>query len=516
MSLHNLAEPNWISVHCDQQLLTQLVCIKDVIGTNSTFNQKCNIVKNKYFCALNGILVYDMCYGFHLVSNISNLESVNKYSDVDIMIFRNIFEAIALESMYLSAFVKKGISMLNTVTFIRHLDVITFEKIMATKGYLIYDSERCFTHLGSHTFKCSKGSNILFKYVCDGILDCPDDTSNEDLCMCNASLHPKTCKVVISKKNSIVCSSVYCMMKNGYCVKYANPEKIYKILNIIHDLPKYKAKVTSKLAALDKYGNNSVHEGISKKNWSFPVHFTKYFKCLNPNELACGHNHYECFNVTSLCIYQLNFNNDLIPCKNGRHLEHCNAFFCDSMLKCTTVYCIPFSYVCNGRWDCPRGDDESICNKSKACKNMFHFRDTKQICLHLGNTCDGHNDCPLDDDEMICEFKLVQCPTYCVCLLYGIDCTASSELAFKIDYPFSYLSVHLSKFTLISMNTLISLTKNAVVIELPENKILSVCNTFIKISEWKCTILDLSFNLLKSLESKCFSTTKFLKIIKNQ
>ena len=125
MSLHNLAEPNWISVHCDQQLLTQ---------------------------------------------------------------------------------------------------------------YLIHDSERYFTHLGSHTFKCSKGSNILFKYVCDGILDCPDDTSDKDLCMCNASLHP--CKVVISKKNSIVCFSVYCMMKNGHCIKYANPEKIYKILNIIHDLPK--------------------------------------------------------------------------------------------------------------------------------------------------------------------------------------------------------------------------------------------------------------------------------------
>ena len=184
------------------------------------------------------------------------------------------------------------------------------------------------------------------------------------------------------------------------------------------------------------------------------------------------------------------------------------------MLKCTTVYCIPFSYVCNGRWDCPQGDDESICNKSEACKNMFHCRDTKQICLHLGNTCDGHNDCPLGDDEMICEFKLVQCPTYCVCLLYGIDYRALSELAFKIDYPFSYLSVHLSKFTLISMNTLISLIKHAIVIKLPENKILSVCNTFIKISEWKCTILDLSFNLLKSLESKCFSTTKFLKSLK--
>ena len=130
----NLAEPDWISIHCNQQLLTQLVCIKDVILENSTFNPKDTFLQNKYTCASNAILVYDMCYVFHWVSNINSPEYLNKYSAVDIMKFKHIFEAIALESKYLSAFVKKKNSMFSTVTFVRPFGYSTFQKNMAIKG----------------------------------------------------------------------------------------------------------------------------------------------------------------------------------------------------------------------------------------------------------------------------------------------------------------------------------------------------------------------------------------------
>ena len=215
-----------------------------------------------------------------------------------------------------------------------------------------------------------------------------------------------------------------------------------------------------------------------------------------------------------MCIYHLNMNYYLIPCDNGRHLEHCKTFTCDSMLKCTNVYCIPWSYVCNGRWDCPLGDDETKCNKSTTCKNMFHCRNTKHMCLHLGNTCDGHDDCPLSDDEMLCELKLVYCPSYCNCLLYAIHCRGLSGETFKMIFRFSYFFAQLSKFKLIFIHTLINLLKDAVVINLPENEISYICDTFSKFSEWKCVILDLSFNLLKNLENKCFATTKYLKLLK--
>ena len=94
-------------------------------------------------------------------------------------------------------------------------------------------------------------------------------------------------------------------------------------------------------------------------------------------------------------------------------------------------------------WDCPQGNDEIICNENINCKNMFHCRNTSQMCLHLGNTCDGHSDCSLSDDEMLCEFKLVNCPLNCICLLYAIDCRALSDETFNIESPFEYLFAHL-------------------------------------------------------------------------
>ena len=238
----------------------------------------------------------------------------------------------------------------------------------------------------------------------------------KNFCMCNASSYSKRCKSVNYRNNLIICSFVYLMTKNGNCHKYTSPDQIFKMLNLTHDLKKYKPIRTSKLSALDKSKNNSLH---------MKAYFLgHYVTCLYPGELPCENNYNECFNVTSICIYQLNFNNHLIPCQNGRNLEHCKTFMCDSMLKCATVYCIPWSYVCNGRWDCPQGDDESICNENEICKIMFHCRNTRQMCLHLANTCDGHNDCPLGDDEMLCEMKLIDCPSYCLCLLYAIHCRA--------------------------------------------------------------------------------------------
>ena len=46
-------------------------------------------------------------------------ESTKKYANVDIMLFKNIFIAMAIESKYISAFVRKNISILNRVMFVK-------------------------------------------------------------------------------------------------------------------------------------------------------------------------------------------------------------------------------------------------------------------------------------------------------------------------------------------------------------------------------------------------------------
>ena len=61
------------------------------------------------------------------------------------------------------------------------------------------------------------------------------------------------------------------------------------------------------------------------------------------------------------------------------------------------------------------------------------------------------------------------------------------------------------------MSTLIQKLKYAFILKLSRNEIRDVCDAFSKVIDWKCILLDLSFNLLKRIENKCFSSTRFLK-----
>ena len=66
------------------------------------------------------------------------------------------------------------------------------------------------------------------------------------------------------------------------------------------------------------------------------------------------------YNISNICEYKLNSLNDLTPCKAGDHLKNCTYFECNMKYKCPGYYCIPWGYVCDGKWDCPHGLDENI------------------------------------------------------------------------------------------------------------------------------------------------------------
>ena len=513
MLLSNLAEPNWVSVACDEPLLSVITCIKDNIRKNYTDAQRKSIGISE-FCTNSAILVHGICYEFHWISRSYYYEYARTFFSKDILIFKHIFEVIALENTILSAFVPKNKKTMKAVKFVRYLDTVTFMKSIVTlqksEGYIICPSNKSEIHLGSHIFNCSNGSNILYKYVCDGIVDCPNDKSDEESCLCDKAKQSKLCKSFYYNNKLILCSSTYYMVKNGHCLKYANPDKIYRKFYINHDLPNNRASITSKLTT---YDTSVITFGLKERQLSV-FKLKQHFRCLNQGELPCWEGYYKCYNVTRICIYQLNANNSLIPCPNGRHLKQCKTFSCDIMFKCLDNYCIPWSYVCDGKWDCPKGEDEldiSVCNEKLACISMYHCRKTKHICLHLGNICDGYPDCPFGDDEFLCEMKYIECPSFCVCLLYAIDCRPSADEKVGEINPFHYLSVQFLHLKLNFMSTLIQKLKYAIILKLSGNEIRDVCDAFSKVIDFKCILLDLSFNLLKIIKNKCFSSTRFLK-----
>ena len=120
------------------------------------------------------------------------------------------------------------------------------------------------------------------------------------------------------------------------------------------------------------------------------------------------------------CIYELDDCNELTLHKNGQHLVTCETINCSAtQFKCPGYYCIPFRYVCNGRWECPGGREEDHCNRSN-CPGLFRcWKST--ICISPQDVCDGIIDCPHGDDTRFCYMTLPPCPTSCVCMLFSFN-----------------------------------------------------------------------------------------------
>ncbi len=122
------------------------------------------------------------------------------------------------------------------------------------------------------------------------------------------------------------------------------------------------------------------------------------YKCKNSFQIPCRQGHTKCFNISSIYSYELDRYLHLIPCRTGEHIQSCKDFECHAKFKCKLSYCIPWAYVCDSKWDCPHGEDESseqFCFQMGHCQNTFKCRNTKHMCMQLANVCDGQKRLPL-------------------------------------------------------------------------------------------------------------------------
>ncbi len=241
----------------------------------------------------------------------------------------------------------------------------------------------------------------------------------------------------------------------------------------------------------NKHGRASVDEG----------NITSLFGCNEVHHLKCDQTDPVCYNISHICVYTIVKHGILVPCQQGEHMQDCTSFECNMMFKCPGYYCVHWQYVCDGKWDCPGGLDETatICSSSH-CKNMMRCK-RSQICLHLGLVCDGKKQCPLGDDEMFCGLHNIQCPDVCQCLTYSLVCTAVFQWQCTQDtLPFRIITVTYS--SIIITEALASLLHHPVVVVLSNDQLGAVCG--ILKNAHLCSHLDVGFNNIAKVDAYCF------------
>ena len=224
MLLSNLAEPNWISVPCEQKLLHFIFCSFE----ENVFKVKRNISMEEYICNLESIIVKNKCFMFVWYKKDVSKRACRK--GILIKQFRwfyHIFNAVSSGNSIPEIVIQNGTGV--TIIKVQHyFNRLTFKYYSSTnstiKGYEIFNAVKTRINDGINIFTCSHGGYILSEYVCDEFPDCPNDKSDEDFCVCKTNVS-KTfqrnfCKEIFEPKKKTVCYSNYYMNFDGSCNKF--------------------------------------------------------------------------------------------------------------------------------------------------------------------------------------------------------------------------------------------------------------------------------------------------------
>ncbi len=226
---------------------------------------------------------------------------------------------------------------------------------------------------------CKSGEYISSQVICDGMKHCQsgdDELNCTDICERNATEFSSRCKKRCPVDGRCQCSPLYFMDRNGTCKIFRNQ---YSQQSVSVSSSQEVWHCRNNRTIPGSHFNDIIPD--CKESEDEPL-LTSLLKnrqsreslCLIPGQLPCLAGHSSCFNISDICVYSLDTFNQLIPCRTGSHLMVCETFMCNNKYKCPGYYCLRFSYVCDGKNDCPFGEDEEECDNMSDCKDMFRCR----------------------------------------------------------------------------------------------------------------------------------------------
>ena len=495
MLLTNLAEPEWVSVNCAQRIIGDIMCIIPH-NNNSTTNisVKRDLVVFKHQCVPISGKCYFFSWGF-----LNDISVIRKRKlEISKSVLGDMEHLIRVTNTEFPPFH----SFSNLITYCKISRKWVSQNITEPqKGlHIVIHSGSEYRQHGN-VFDCGQSIFIAYVYICDGKKDCPGDTAFDEMeCICETSLVLlRKCKHFVSKERIKRCSLLYLTLKNGTCLLYGLVKVNSSLATTNHQFI-CKSKNVNTLVVENGLMTDCSHN-MDFENQKF-IEYDN-FVCQENGQLPCKAGYKECYSIKDICIYRLNKNDLLIPCRTGEHVANCRLIQCNMKFKCPGFYCIPWSYACDGKWDCPGGYDETKkleCGMNRNCSYMFKCTNS-QKCIHAGDVCDGLIDCPMGDDESMCSLAGSPCLSSCVCIGLAIMCYNVSSTDYQKSVP-PFNAIFLSYCDLNFLHLFLKHLKFPTFISLRNNNLMSVCKMLPDLS--KTLTLNVSFNLVEFVDPDCF------------
>ncbi len=299
----------------------------------------------------------------------------------------------------------------------------------------------------SNQFQCEDGSCVLSHYMCDGVVDCPGGSDEEECShVCTLSNttqsvvdHPSICYYGCFPATCTCHPLYYHCEISGKCIPASRLCDDVRDCSAQEDelecgMVSKGMKKTSDIGVdmfrcsdgsfipLERF-NDLIPDctgDVPADEEAYYLHLSANFRnstvtatCSATSTLCVKDLPGPCYPRHKLCIYEQNRSTQhAMYCRNGAHLEDCSMHDCPGYYKCRWSYCIPYHYVCNHVLDCPWGEDEQNCSSLK-CPGLLKCR-LDNVCVHPHMIGDNVTDCPLSgDDEALDE---ITCPKTCKCL----------------------------------------------------------------------------------------------------